>query len=124
MLNAYNPMISLSWSANIDIKVYTGSRALLSYIAKYAAKPKTKTASYREMIGCIVQHVSSHRPLLSAVSKLLNALIGERDWSAQEISHIILGLPLQYCSRVGVSVDTRYPGQQGSSIFRYRVRVE
>jgi hypothetical protein len=41
------------------------------------------------------------------VSKLLNKLIGERDWSAQEVSHILLGLPLQDSSRQVVTVDCR-----------------
>ena len=41
------------------------------------------------------------------MSKLLNKLIGERDWSAQEVSHILLGLPLQDSSRHVITVDCR-----------------
>jgi hypothetical protein len=41
------------------------------------------------------------------VSKLLNKLIGKRDWSAQEVSHILLGLPLQDSSHQVVTVDCR-----------------
>ncbi|EAQ83491.1 hypothetical protein CHGG_09895 [Chaetomium globosum CBS 148.51] len=37
----------------------------------------------------------------------MNKLIGERDYSAQEICHILLGLPLQEDSRVVQSVDCR-----------------
>ncbi|EAQ91836.1 hypothetical protein CHGG_00071 [Chaetomium globosum CBS 148.51] len=37
----------------------------------------------------------------------MNNLIGERDYSAQEICHILLGLPLQEDSRVVQSVDCR-----------------
>jgi hypothetical protein len=29
------------------------------------------------------------------VNKLLNHLIGERDWAAQEVFHMLLHLPLQ-----------------------------
>jgi hypothetical protein len=39
------------------------------------------------------------------VSKLLNKLIGERDWSAQEVSHILLGLLLQDSSCHVITVD-------------------
>jgi hypothetical protein len=41
------------------------------------------------------------------VSKLLNKLISERDWSVQEVSYILLGLPLQDSSRQVVTVDCR-----------------
>ena len=38
---------------------------------------------------------------------MLNKLIGERDWSAQEVSHILLGLPAQDSSRQVVTLDCR-----------------
>jgi hypothetical protein len=50
--------------------------------------------------------------MLSFVSKILNKLIGERDYSAQEVCHVLLGLPLQEDSRVVVMVDCRPPDQQ------------
>jgi hypothetical protein len=49
--------------------------------------------------------VNSHIPVFSFVSKLLNKLISECDWSAQEVSHILLGLPLQDSSCQVVTVD-------------------
>ncbi|KAK8912682.1 hypothetical protein VCV18_012361 [Metarhizium anisopliae] len=36
---------------------------------------------------------------------MLNKLIGERDWSAQEVSHILLQLPVQNSSRMVVGLD-------------------
>ena len=36
---------------------------------------------------------------------MLNKLIGERDWSAQEVSHLLLQLPVQNSSRMVVSLD-------------------
>jgi len=38
--------------------------------------------------------------MVSFVSKLMNKLISERDYSAQEIYHILLGLALQEDSQV------------------------
>ena len=38
---------------------------------------------------------------------MLNKLIGERDWSAQEVSHLLLQLPVQNSSRGVVSLDCR-----------------
>jgi ATP-dependent DNA helicase PIF1 len=50
------------------------------------------------------------------VSKLLNKLIGERDWSAQEVSHILLGLPAQDSSRHVVTLDCRPEEVQNDAI--------
>jgi hypothetical protein len=36
---------------------------------------------------------------------MLNKLIGERDWSAQEVSHLLLRIPVQDSSRGVVSLD-------------------
>src|SRR4030081_2380865 len=38
---------------------------------------------------------------------MLNKLIGERDWSAQEVSHLLLQIPVQDSSRGVVSLDYR-----------------
>jgi len=37
----------------------------------------------------------------------MNQLVGERDWSAQEVSHLLLDLPLVNTSRQFVNVDLR-----------------
>jgi hypothetical protein len=50
------------------------------------------------------------------VSRLLNKLIGERDWSAQEVSHILLGLPAQDSSRQVVTLDCRPEEVQNDTI--------
>ena len=80
---------------------------LIRYCAKYVAKGEKKTASYKDIQGEVLQHVTQRASALSFVSKLMNKLIGERDWSAQEVSHLLLGLPLQECSRVAVILDCR-----------------
>jgi hypothetical protein len=38
---------------------------------------------------------------------MLNKLIGERDWSAQEVSHNLLQLPVQESSQSVVTLDCR-----------------
>ncbi|KAL6405464.1 transposase [Ilyonectria robusta] len=58
------------------------------------------------------------RPLLSFSSRLMNKLIAERDYSAQEISHLLLNIPLQEGTRMVVTVDCRPLERQARS---YRV---
>jgi ATP-dependent DNA helicase PIF1 len=106
-LNQCAPVITMGWMANTDIQPPTGLHAVLSYIGKYVSKPEKSSASYTELQAQILPCINDRAPLLSFVSKMLNKLIGERDWSAQEVSHILLQLPVQKSSRMLVSLDCR-----------------
>jgi hypothetical protein len=106
-LNQYNPLIALCWLANIDCSPCTSEEAVINYAAKYCSKSEAQTSTYAQIAKSILPHISDHNPTVSFVSKLMNKLIGERDYSAQEICHILLGLPLYEDSRVVQSVDCR-----------------
>ncbi|KAH7248298.1 hypothetical protein B0J15DRAFT_400797, partial [Fusarium solani] len=43
----------------------------------------------------IVPYVSHQNPLLSFASRLMNKLLAERDFSEQEICHVLLNCELQ-----------------------------
>jgi len=49
----------------------------------------------RVIAEILAESLQHHNPMVSFVSKLMNKLISERDYSAQEIYHILLGLALQ-----------------------------
>jgi hypothetical protein len=102
-LNCYNRVMSMAWLANTDVNPCTGSRSVLEYIAKYVSKPEKKTETYKEIMQRILPSINSNNPILSAVSKLMNQLVGERDWSAQEVSHLLLDLPLVNSSSMSTS---------------------
>jgi ATP-dependent DNA helicase PIF1 len=51
--------------------------------------------------------VNHRAPALSFASKFLNKLLGERDWSAQEINHILFEIPLTSSSRDVIMLDCR-----------------
>ncbi|KID81041.1 ATP-dependent DNA helicase PIF1 [Metarhizium guizhouense ARSEF 977] len=104
-LNQCAPAITMGWMANTDIQPPTTLRAVLSYIGKYVSKPEKSSTSYTELQAQVLPYVNDRAPLLSFVSKMLNKLIGERDWSAQEVSHILLQLPVQNSSRMVVGLD-------------------
>ncbi|KID81125.1 ATP-dependent DNA helicase PIF1 [Metarhizium guizhouense ARSEF 977] len=104
-LNQCAPAITMGWMANTDIQPPTTLRAVLSYIGKYVSKPEKSSTSYTELQAQVLPYVNDRAPLLSFVSKMLNKLIGERDWSAQEVSHILLQLPVQNSSRTVVGLD-------------------
>ena len=93
-LNQCASVITMGWMANIDIQPPTTLTAVLSYVGKYVSKPEKSSVSYTELQSQVLPFVNDRAPLLSFVSKMLNKLIGERDWSAQEVSHILLQLPV------------------------------
>jgi ATP-dependent DNA helicase PIF1 len=107
LMNQYNRLITLAWLANTDISPCSGVEAVINYAAKYCSKTEQQTASYAEIAKAILPHVSDRNPMLSFVSKMMNKLIGERDYSAQEIRRLRLKLLLQEDSRAVLSVDCR-----------------
>ena len=93
--------------ANTNIQPPTTLAAVLSYVGKYVSKPEKSSTSYTELQAQVLPYINNRTPLLSFVSKMLNKLIGEHDWSAQEVSHILLQLPVQKSSQMLVSLDCR-----------------
>ncbi|RYC77234.1 hypothetical protein BFJ63_vAg19892, partial [Fusarium oxysporum f. sp. narcissi] len=75
-----------------------------------------RTDSYAGLGRQILPYVSHQNPLLSFASRLMNKLLGERDFSGQEICHILLNCELQEGTRVIRAVDCRPYEQQGRSL--------
>ena len=92
LLNQCVPVITMAWLANTDIQLSITLYGLLNYLGKYVSKPEKASVSYTELQGQVLPYANTRAPLLSFVLKLFNKLIGERDWSAQEVSHILLNL--------------------------------
>ena len=116
-MNQCSMPITMGWMANTDIQPPTSLFAVLAYVAKYVSKPETKSRSYADLQAVILPYTNERAPLLSFASKMLNKLIGERDWSAQEVSHILLQLPVQESSRSIVSLDCRPEESQDNTII-------
>ena len=71
--------------ANTDVSQPSNSQAVLNYIAKYCSKEEKKTATYADLVKEVLPHLNSAKPLLSLVPNPMNKLVGEHDWSAQEV---------------------------------------
>ena len=78
-------------------------------------KEEKKSTTYLDIVKQLLPFINSNKPLLSLVSKTMNKLIGERDWSSQEVMHIILNIPLQQGSRDVVTLDCRV-GQDNQAL--------
>jgi ATP-dependent DNA helicase PIF1 len=107
LLHKYNRAITMGWLANTDISPCTNIQAVINYLAKFCTKAEGKSDSYKDLLTTILPSINETNPLISMVAKLMNKLVGERDFSTQEVCHMLLDLPLANTSRTVISVDCR-----------------
>ena len=72
---------------------------VLNYIAKYAAKLEPRSKGLKAVYGNILKSMKDNVSSLKMVQKLMIRSVGERDYSAQETCHLLLGLPMYRASR-------------------------
>ncbi|KAH7243817.1 hypothetical protein B0J15DRAFT_565109 [Fusarium solani] len=89
---------------------------VIDYAAKYCSKSEKKSEAFAQIGKALMPRVKDHNPLISFTSKLLNQLVAKRDYSKQEVSHLLLGLPLQEGSRTCLYVDCRNPDMHSCSL--------
>jgi hypothetical protein len=107
----------MGWMANTDIQPCTGEEGVVAYLGKYAAKAEKASDSYKDLFSRVLPFVNEERAALSLISKVMNKLVGERDWSAQEVSHLLLNLPLCNSTRSVINVDCRPESAQSTAYF-------
>ncbi|KAJ3455383.1 hypothetical protein MRS44_013983 [Fusarium solani] len=115
-INHYNRLLTVAWLANTDVSPCTSLQQVIDYAAKYCSKSEKKSESLAQIGKALMPRVKDHNPLVSFTSKLLNQLVAERDYSKQEVSHLLLGLPLQEGSRTCLYVDCRNPDRHSRSL--------
>lgn len=59
---------------------------------------------------------STNQPVIQLAAKAMNKIVGGRDWGAQEVCHLLLGLHLQKGTRVVLSLDCRLLSDQGRNL--------
>ncbi|CAG8768743.1 17939_t:CDS:2, partial [Cetraspora pellucida] len=98
IVNSYCRILLQGWRVNIDIKPILSLHAALSYVTKYASKSELRSEAFSEIFSNYLKNAKSDEPALKSVQKLLLHTITERDFSAQESSHLLLKLPLAISS--------------------------
>ncbi|KAK3396242.1 hypothetical protein B0T20DRAFT_481244 [Sordaria brevicollis] len=61
----------------------------------------------------VIPQLNTNNSIKQFAAKFMNKLVAERNWSAQEVCHILLELPLQASTRVVVFIDCRHRNQNG-----------
>src|SRR5579871_3031496 len=110
----FNRLASMSWRANCDFMPCTSKSAVINYIAKYASKAEETSKSYKDIMTSVLGRTSPDGRLHTVVASYLCAFISERDWSAAEVSQLLLNMPLSHSSRSVIGVDCRPESQHNS----------
>ena len=89
----------------MDIQPIISMSKVTQYIAKYAAKAEPRSEQYDELLGNIIDKEVAEEGGKKAIHKLLIRTISERDISAQECCHHLMGFPLYHSSRQFVTLN-------------------
>jgi hypothetical protein len=101
----------LAWRANLDLQPVLDRKAAIKYVSKYASKPETVSKSYHEALADFCSCLPQDLPAEKAVQRLFAKMASDRDISAQEAVHLLLGEHLVGCSRsfVNLNANTNAP---------------
>ena len=99
LINSFNQVQLSTWRANVDMHYCVSRRKVIEYCAKYATKSEPCSQPRKEIFATIVRTLKEDTSSLKAVQELLINIVGERDFSAQEICHLLLQLPMFKASR-------------------------
>ena len=98
-VNSHNRFQLEGWRANVDMQVIVSPYAVGEYIVKYATKSEPQSTTLKDTFKMITESMFTDDPARKAVSKFLMKTVGERDYSAQETCHLILGEKLVTSNR-------------------------
>ena len=73
--------------------------AIIRYIIKYTTKSETTSKTYMDFIEKMSADQNQNNRAKSILTKLIISSISERDYSAQEVAHILMSWPLYGSSR-------------------------
>lgn len=93
-LNKYNSFIIQTWRANIDVSPVLSKRALVNYLAKYITKSETRSEDLKDILKMLMDKNEEDKCAKSIIQQLYIQCCCERDISAQETCHLLMGLPL------------------------------
>ena len=93
-IQKYNPIISAIWRANCDFSPIISTIAVLLYIAKYVSKGEPISKLFINTVKEFCSKTDASAPVQKVISKILISKISDRDYSAQEVAHMLMSWPL------------------------------
>lgn len=88
------------------------------YIAKYASKSEVKSRPLLDILSSILSGINESTSVTSTIQKSFMAALVERDYSAQEVHHLLCGKKLFSCSRSFVKINLK------TSDWKYHMNLD
>ena len=115
-LGKHNATLILAWLANVDFAPCTDLKSVIHYLAKYTSKEEKKSEKLVDLGTKILDRLPTNNPLLTWITRLYNRMISERDWSAQEVCHLLLDQHLREGSRTVADLNIRPNHEQRTKL--------
>ena len=103
------------WGANMDWQLILDPGMVIDYMTKYVTKNdmSSNAACGRLMKSLFHKTVQTEgRSVQSFLRRTMSKLLGERMMSKQESCHLMLGIPIVYCSHKQINIDLRNESRQ------------
>src|SRR5699024_4365436 len=94
LMGRFNAFVTHVWRANTDVSAITDKETVTFYIAKYASKVEKSSKDFLELMRAILARTADDSPAKRLISSLVIKTVGDRDYSAQEVMHILFGWPM------------------------------
>ena len=98
LIVTHNESLLKYWRANVDVQAIVDIEDCVRYMTKYAAKAETTSQTAKQIFHSCINNHSLTSQTSSVIKSAMIKSIGERDFSAQETAHMLLGLPLYSCT--------------------------
>jgi len=112
LLQRYNRFVTQVWRGNTDFMAITSKDAVINYISKYASKGEHASDAFSDILQRLLRRSPDETPASTLVRKLLVSSVAERNYSAQEVMHLLMGWPLYHSSRSVILVSLREEWQR------------
>lgn len=105
-MNNNNKLMLVSWRANIDLQIVIDEKRARLYATKYFSKGESSSKYFEKAVSQAVklnlakinQKSINEMEEENSIKKLLTSVImkisGQRDYSTQEVCHLLLSLPM------------------------------
>ena len=88
LMNKHNRFVCQHWRANTDCQLILDATACLKYITKYVSKQEKESGQLTTVFNKMADFMEDDMQVSTAVTKVLMKIMGERDWSKNEICHL------------------------------------
>ncbi|KAK3914308.1 Glycine N-acyltransferase, partial [Frankliniella fusca] len=117
-INQHNTIWLRCLRSNGDFGAILSDSGFRNYVSKYASKSEVKSRPLLEILSSTLSAINDSVSVTSTLQRSFMAALVERDYSAQEVHHLLSGKKLFSCSRSFVKINLK------SSQWKYHISLD